>query len=786
MDIRLGWLALSLWISTAISIGIETRLHPTWVVVWLIVAATGIQLARKHFQTVRTDYVTIAKFSILGVLLGLAVASIRVLPIISGPIAEASKHSQIVHGEGVIASDPIVSERREALDWSASELIRVTVTVTQIDVHGQTSTLRLPVMAFSSDPETISRLRVLAPGQRIAFVGKLNPPIPGRAIAANLSLTDQPVVLERPPKYQWLAAELRRGLHKAMTNTSDAAKGLVPGLALGDSSELDPDLAVAMKSSGLTHLIAVSGTNVTLLIVVVLAMLRRSGLAKGHKYLIALFALCAFVVVVRPQPSVLRATVMGLVALIAGYTGSKKSPLPALCLAVIALVVIDPWLAVSYGFALSVAATFGLLLWSEKLLFYLDQRVPRLVPGWVIETLAITICAQLAVFPLMIALGSQVSLISIPANMIAVPLAGPAMLLGVLTALAAPISLPIAKLVAEIAALPANVIAGVAMKAAQVDWLTIPWPKGIMGVSLAVALLLNVIQIGWRWRRLSNNQRSSLISLGVAALILIWMLPTVNFSQWPNRDWVMVACDVGQGDAAVIKVGRNSGVVVDVGGDPELIDQCLDRLNIETIPLLLLTHFHADHVGGLEGALRNRRVGEIRVSPLADPPETTKFVQQTLARMQMHSNVMTYPERFQVNGIEFECVWPSRLILGEGSDPNNASVALLVRTQGVSIFMTGDIEPAVQNAIMRQLGTIHVDVLKVAHHGSRNQSGPFAAWVRAPVALISAGIDNDYGHPAPETIALYELTGSEVFRTDLQGDLAVLVTGGQLRVATRN
>ena len=264
------------------------------------------------------------------------------------------------------------------------------------------------------------------------------------------------------------------------------------------------------------------------------------------------------------------------------------------------------------------------------------------------------------------------------------------------------------------------------------------------------------------------------------------MLPTVRFSQWPNRDWVMVACDVGQGDAAVIKVGRNSGVVIDVGGDPELIDQCLDRLNIETIPLLLLTHFHADHVGGLVGALRNRQVGEIRVSPLADPPETTKFVQQTLARMQMHSNVMTYPERFQVNGIEFECVWPSRLILGEGSDPNNASVALLVRTQGVSIFMTGDIEPAVQNAIMRQLGTIHVDVLKLAHHGSRNQSGPFAAWVRAPVALISAGIDNDYGHPAPETIALYELTGSEVFRTDLQGDLAVLVTGGQLRVATRN
>jgi competence protein ComEC len=147
---------------------------------------------------------------------------------------------------------------------------------------------------------------------------------------------------------------------------------------------------------------------------------------------------------------------------------------------------------------------------------------------------------------------------------------------------------------------------------------------------------------------------------------------------------------------------------------------------------------------------------------------------------------MTYPESFVVNGVSFTCIWPSELILGQGSDANNASVAIAVQVNGVSILLTGDIEPPVQDKIVRDLPAIDFDVIKVAHHGSRYQSSDFAKWANAEVAFISVGKENDYGHPAPETISLYELTGSQVFRTDLDGDLAISVQDSQIRVATRH
>ena len=785
MDFRLSSLAVATWLSAAIVITSAGLANPIWA---SAMCATFILVARvfiRRFSSNEIETKTLLAMILLGTLLGTAIATLRILPLATGPIAQASQSNSVVSGIATITSDPIVTQSKDDLDWNNRRLLRISLRIDSLTTRGKTFNVGSPVMSFITDPELIAIAEHYIPGQRFEFSGKLSSAPIGKPFAGYLKLLEPPVLVQSAPRYQELASNLRSGLHESLRFSSDAAQGLVPGLALGDSSALKPELADQMKAAGLTHLIAVSGTNVTLLIVVVLAILRGFRVNRNWQYLVTVIALLAFVVLVRPQPSVLRATVMGLVALAATYSKSNRSPVPALSVAIIALVALDPWLAVSYGFALSVAATAGLILWVNRIQTFLDRTVPKQVPLWIIQIVTVTMAAQFSVFPILVALGSPISLSSIPANMLAVPLAGPAMVLGLLAALVSPVSQVLGIAIAWLAGCFAHLIAIVAQFSAAMDWLVIPWPTGKLGIILALLAVSGVVQVGLVWRRLTTRQQSQSVSIVLTALALLWINPIFTLKQWPVPNWVMVSCDVGQGDATVIRVGRNEAVVVDVGGNAEAIDRCLSDLHIKRIPVLLLTHFHADHVGGLEGAIGNREIGQIRVSPLNEPPSTTEFINDVLERLNQKSTVMTYPERFVINGVSFTCIWPSELILGQGSDANNASVALAVEVAGVAILLAGDIEPPAQDKIVRDLPEIDFDVIKVAHHGSRYQSSDFASWANAEVAFISVGKDNDYGHPAPETISLYELTGSQVFRTDLGGDLAVSIQDSQIRVATR-
>ncbi|MGH3362633.1 MAG: ComEC/Rec2 family competence protein, partial [Nocardioides sp.] len=248
--------------------------------------------------------------------------------------------------------------------------------------------------------------------------------------------------------------------------------------------------------------------------------------------------------------------------------------------------------------------------------------------------------------------------------------------------------------------------------------------------------------------------------------------------------WVLVACDVGQGDALVLRAGPAAGVVVDAGPEPTTVDQCLDRLGITRLPLVVLTHFHADHVDGLPGVLGGRQVGSVEVSPVADPTEGAADVSRHLAAAGLRPALAPYAVTRSVGEVRLQVLAPVAgaplTVSGDGSAANNASVVLLAEVRGVRILLSGDIEPEAQLALARAWPGLRVDVLKVPHHGSRFQDLDFLLGLGARLALVSAGADNDYGHPAPETLAPLADSGARVLRTDLAGDLAVVVRDGSL------
>ena len=539
-----------------------------------------------------------------------------------------------------------------------------------------------------------------------------------------------------------------------------------------------------MRDAGLSHLIAVSGANVTILLAITFLLLAR--FSRLTQFGTALLVLGAFVVVVRPQPSVLRAAAMGIVALIGYVLGRKADPIAALSVAICALVAIDPILSASYGFALSVFATFGLIIGATKVSNFLDRKLNKKLPKWVVTALGVTLVAQFAVLPLLVLLGARISFATILTNLIAVPLASFVMICGLALTAIAVVCLPVAKFLAIVVAIPAWLIAKVAFVGSSLNFLTVPFPDGIFGIGWALWLCFLVLLLGVRRATRTQSQQNLIWSMLLLSILALWWHPVTPSRPWAPNDWTVVSCDVGQGDATLINLGKHQAIVIDVGPDPNAIDSCLHEFRVTTVPLLVLTHFHADHVGGLAGIFRNRIIGRVRVSPLAEPEITAKFAQTILAQHHVTTNPLVAGDKLQVGSISLACVWPARLIRGQGSDPNNASIVLTAELSGIKFVFAGDVEAPAQRAIVESGVLGHVDVLKIAHHGSRNQDQDFARQLTPRVGLISVGRDNNYGHPAPETLLMYETLGTKLLSTDQSGDIAIRAKSGSLEVVTQH
>jgi competence protein ComEC len=309
------------------------------------------------------------------------------------------------------------------------------------------------------------------------------------------------------------------------------------------------------------------------------------------------------------------------------------------------------------------------------------------------------------------------------------------------------------------------------------------------GDSAAAAVLLAVLTVGvvaaapWAWHRTRHRP-----TVAVAVVLLAAGLgaPTTPIA-WPPPGWVLIACDVGQGDGLVADNGGGHVVVIDAGPDPEPMRACLDRIGVTAVDLLVLTHYHADHVGGVAAVLE-RPVAEIRTSPVLDPPAEAARVAGLAAAAHIPVGELRAGERVTVGAVTADVWWPARRI-DAGSVPNNGSVVMTMRLRGVSVLLAGDIE---REAAAQVLGELQrdplrwgqIDVLKVAHHGSSNRDDRILDHVDGRLALISVGAGNDYGHPAPATMKALQDRGFEIHRTDLEGDVAIVGDGEDVRAVS--
>ena len=629
-----------------------------------------------------------------------------------------------------------------------------TARLLSFEIEDKHHTLRVPVRIISE------RKIEYLPGQTVSTTARVVQTRESRVAA--LLLVDGDFEVLTPPS-RWAAAlgAIRTGLR---THTGDGDAGaLIPGMVLGDTSKQTAQFKDQMKRSGLTHLVAVSGANFAIVSGFVLWCMQFLIRRTRYRVIATAVALACFIALVRPSPSVLRAAAMAAVLLSAHVTKRKTDALPALGFAIVAVILGDPWQSRDAGFALSVLATAGLLLLAPLIENHLPTH--KKLAG----ALAPPIAAMVFCAPILVALSGYLSPMSIFANLLAAPFVAPITIVGFIAALVSPFAPVITVILIFIIRFPAGAIVGIAHWSAGFPVLTIH--SGTIGFTI-VAVLAGLI---WLFKK---HWRQITAVLVVVILSLTWI------QRWPAGDWQIANCDVGQGDSMVINLHNGQGIVIDVGPDPVAVDKCLRNLGITEIPLLILSHFHADHVGGLSGLVQSRDVGQVWISnnlePLLESTHSLALLNQ--------SEIVTVQKGFvsQIAGIQFEVLWPENVtknfasMPGDGSMINNSSIAVLATSADWSLFTAGDLEPPAQNEI---LGSVReVDIYKVCHHGSKYQDKELMSALSAQIAVISVGAKNSYGHPAPETIEYLTRLGTQVVRTDVDGAVAITAKQHHLRV----
>ncbi|MGX5680192.1 ComEC/Rec2 family competence protein [Schumannella luteola] len=742
VDLRLAIPAAVGWAATAVLIGLPGATPAVSIGLWLtagLLAVVGLRVRPAAIIALALAAAALCSTAI-------AVQSPGRAPEWANSIAASGRSVDAV----LVAGKPVMPGARS---WRAR----------LVSLDGRS--LDSPVVVFGGVPEA----RV-EPGTTLEVTAALDATEAGDDRAFVVFPDEAARPTRAPPSTLGWANDLRSGFRDVAARLPGVGGELLAGLALGDTTLVTPELDAAMKTASLTHLTAVSGANCAVVVGLVMLVGGALGIPRALRVVGSLLVLAAFVVLVTPEPSVQRAAVMAGVVLALLAAGQPVRGVPVLALAVLGLLIADPWLARSYGFVLSVLATAGLLLLAGPLAAVLERGMPR----WIALVIAVPAAAQVACQPVIVLLDPSLPTYGVVANVLAAPAAPIATILGLVACVALAVVPPLGHALAAVAWAPAAWIGAVAEFVQGLPAARLPWPPGPVGVALLAAVgavgIVAVLSSG-------RTRRRAVLALAASVVIYTVFVGGARLLDLGSRpvDWQYAACDVGQGDAMVV---RSAGQValIDTGPEPGAVSSCLSDLGIDHVDMLVLTHFDLDHVGG-SSALVGRADTVIHgpVSGVDDQAMLDEFAAAGATVEQVSRGRQSLLGDFR-----WTVLWPP--VRGAPEPGNAASVTL--RFDGVgecvsgclSGLFLGDLGEEAQSALLRLGPLERVDVVKVAHHGSADQDPELYAEVRATAGLIGVGADNGYGHPTSEALGMLAAAGTASLRTDENG-LILLAPG---------
>jgi competence protein ComEC len=594
--------------------------------------------------------------------------------------------------------------------------------------------------------------------------------------------------------------------------------GLASGILIGLRERVDRDLAADFATAGASHVVAISGWNIAIVAGIVGAVLR--GRSRRVIAVVVGCTIVAYVVAAGASPSVVRAAVMASVVLLARESGRAGRAPAALAWAATLLLLASPAMIEDAGFRLSVLATAGLLAWATPLGDAIGRLAGGRMPRWLAESLGISLAAQAATLPDVLATFGRLSLVSPAVNLLVVPLVPIAMAGGVLAlAGGAAVAVGAPAWVATLAGLPGwlvlHVIVAVVRVGAAVPYAALEVPPQLtIPAGFAATLALGGV-IAWRRRRLhprrlgANGGRrpgqappgghapTARPRLGqgarvvLSAAVIVAAIGSAAVAEAATRNTRLIVLDVGQGDAILLESRTGARMLVDGGPDP---GQLLVELDARVPPwdrridIVVLTHPHEDHVAGLAALLDRYAVRTVYEPGMRGPGPGWQAWNARLADGPPRG-ILSTGARIRLGEFDLTVLWPDPGAVpleppDGGTGINNVSIVLLGEANGRRFLLSGDAEEDIDPRLLATR-LPRLDILKVAHHGSATATTQgFLDAVRPRVAIASAGTGNPYGHPAGSTLARLRDSGARVYRTDRDGSVEIELREDGLRVTT--
>ncbi|NTU70203.1 MAG: DNA internalization-related competence protein ComEC/Rec2 [Coriobacteriia bacterium] len=564
------------------------------------------------------------------------------------------------------------------------------------------------------------------------------------------------------PTIRGALGPLRLWASRKLGEVPGAGGALLAGVVLGDrrrlaGTEADTDF----RTTGLTHVVAVSGSHLVVVAAVAGWLLGMAGLGRVPRGLGVALVVGAYVVLSGVQPSAVRAWVMAVSAATAWAVGRRTDGGSVLAVAAGGILLTAPSAAFDLGFQLSVAAVAGLVFLGR-----LVEEWACVVTGrrleWLAAPVALTLAATLATAPITVGVFGMLSLVSPLANVIVGPLVSGALVGGLLALAGSALSGALGAALLKLASLPAHLSVWVAHRLASLPFAAVatamPWTASAACLC-AAALVWAIWPSPTRFRA-----RVAAACIGVACVGLAIGPPA-------PRGLSITMLDVGQGDAILLRDGGRS-LLVDAGPSSGAMREGIARAGVRRLDALVVTHLHADHYGGMGGLAGVVDVGAVFAPEGAlDAPSDFSMAAAELVGEDDVSTLRAGRE-LVLGATTVRVLWPMDSV----DDPaeNSASVVLLVRRGTFECVLTGDAESDVLDTLVGSAAIGDVDVLKVGHHGSRGAASPESLRIMSPlVALISVGAGNRFGHPTPEMLSLLQAAHARIIRTDESGDVTL-------------